>query len=141
MSAASWPDNSRIGVWLRALIVDDMRDAREMYASYFQFRGASVAQASNGLEAVQEARYKTPDVILLDLAMPRVTGWEAIRLLKMDPRTRRIPIAVVSGQLSRAAKAEAMEAGADLYLTKPILPEDVFREVVDLLRRCVASQP
>jgi CheY-like chemotaxis protein len=139
--SSSWPDQSRIGVWLRVLVVDDVRDAREMYARYFQFRGAAVTTATNGLEAVQEARYTMPDVILLDLAMPRLTGWEAIRILKSDSATRRIPIAVLSGQLSDDARVEAMGAGADIYLTKPILPEDVFREVVDLLRRCVAAQP
>jgi CheY-like chemotaxis protein len=66
------------------LVVEDYQDAREMYAAYLQFSGFDVAEASNGLEAVEKTTELLPDIVLMDLALPRMDGWEATRRLKAD---------------------------------------------------------
>ena len=74
------------------LVVEDYQDAREMYAAYLQFSGYRVAEATNGLEALEQAAELMPDIILMDLALPKMDGWEATRRLKLDEKTRHIPI-------------------------------------------------
>jgi CheY-like chemotaxis protein len=76
-----------------------------------------------------------PDVVVMDLAMPYVDGITAIRRLKMHPRTRRIPVILLTGYPSKAIQQGALEAGADVFLTKPCLPEDLERYVVQLTER------
>ena len=71
------------------LVVEDYPDAREMYAEYLRFSGFRVAEARNGEEALARARQEVPDVVLMDLALPLMDGWEATRRLKSDPRTAR----------------------------------------------------
>jgi CheY-like chemotaxis protein len=113
------------------LIVDDVEDTRELYERYFQFRGARVRTAVDGITALQAVAAERPDVIILDLAMPRMTGWEVIRELKADADTRAITIVVLSGQ---DARDSALEAGADSYLEKPCLPEELLAEVLRVLK-------
>ena len=79
------------------LLVDDYPDAREMYAEYLEFSGFDVVEASNGLEALERAIDATPDVILMDLSLPVMDGWEATRRLKADDRTKHIPVLAVTG--------------------------------------------
>ena len=67
------------------LVVDDFDDGREMYAAYLQFSGYGVAEAANGIEAVEKTQELLPDIVLMDLALPRMDGWEATRRLKADP--------------------------------------------------------
>jgi two-component system, cell cycle response regulator DivK len=119
---------------LRVLIVDDDTDAREMYARYFRFQGAEVIGASNGLEGTQETVFEQPDVIILDIAMPCMTGIDAMRLIRAEPRTRRTPILALSGH-SEPVRTEALAAGADVFVMKPCMPADLYAEVVRLFRR------
>ena len=74
------------------LVVDDFQDNREMYCEYLAFAGFRVIEAANGQEAVDQAFEKLPDVIIMDLSLPVMDGWEATRLLKRDERTRTIPV-------------------------------------------------
>jgi CheY-like chemotaxis protein len=117
---------------LAVLVVDDAMDTRYIYERYLQYRGARVVTAADGLEALQCVQIDPPDAIVLDLAMPRVTGWDVIRDLKANAGTRGIPIVVLSGQ---EARDSAIDAGADSYLEKPCPPEDVLREVLRVLAR------
>jgi CheY-like chemotaxis protein len=116
---------------LCVLIVDDVADTRELYERYFQFRGVRVVTAADGVAAAQAVVHERPDVIVLDLAMPRMTGWEVIEALRRQRATRNIPIVVLSGQ---SAEDSAYESGADSYLEKPCIPEDLMREVLRVLR-------
>jgi two-component system, cell cycle response regulator DivK len=116
---------------LSILIVDDVEDTRELYERFMRFQGARVKTAGDGIEALQSVSFERPDVIVLDLAMPRMTGWEAIANLRANPRTRRIPIIALSGQ---NARDEALAAGADSYLEKPCLPSALLTEVQRVLR-------
>jgi CheY-like chemotaxis protein len=105
-----------------------------MYAKYFRFAGARVITARDGLEAVQLARFYLPDAILLDLAMPRMTGWEAVAELKREGRTKSIPIVTLTGHVFERSREDAVRAGADMYLTKPCVPEVIFKLILQLLR-------
>ena len=115
---------------VRVLLVDDVTDARDMYAFYFKHVGVKVSTASDGRSALAMARVERPDVIVLDLAMPGVTGWDVMRELKSHPEMRTIPILVLSGQRERDS---ALKAGADGYCEKPCLPDRLFDELMRLL--------
>jgi len=84
------------------LVVEDYQDAREMYAAYLQFSGYEVAEATNGIEAIEKAQRLMPDIILMDLALPRMDGWEATRRLKSDERTRKIPVVALTSAVAVA---------------------------------------
>lgn len=113
----------------RALIVDDYRDAREMYAEFLRFSGFDVVEACNGAEAIQRALETNPDIILMDLSLPIMDGWEATRRLKQDRRTARIPIVALTGRTF----AHDRQADWDAFLTKPCLPEDLVKKIDDVL--------
>ena len=115
------------------LVVEDYQDAREMYAAYLQFSGFDVAEAGNGLEAIEKAQELLPDIVLMDLALPRMDGWEATRRLKSNPRTRHIPIVALTGHALAGHAEGAREAGCDAFVTKPCLPDALVAEIKRLL--------
>ena len=115
------------------LVVDDYQDAREMYAEYLQFSGFRVAEAKNGNEAVEKAFALKPDLILMDLSLPGMDGWEATRRLKADEATRRIPVVALTGHALAGASEGAKKAGCDSFVTKPCLPDDLVVEVRRML--------
>ena len=115
------------------LIVDDYQDAREMYAEYLEFSGFRVAEARDGQEAVEKAVALHPSVILMDLSLPVMDGWEATRRLKSDVRTRSIPVVALTGHALDGHSREAQDAGCDAYVTKPCLPDALVREVQRVL--------
>jgi two-component system, cell cycle response regulator DivK len=115
------------------LVVDDYQDAREMYAEYLQFSGFRVAEARNGNEAIEQAFALRPDLILMDLSLPGMDGWEATRQLKSDERTRHIPVVALTGHALAGASEGAKKAGCDSFVTKPCLPDDLVVEVRRML--------
>jgi CheY-like chemotaxis protein len=121
------------------LVVDDYEDAREMYAEYLRFCGFRVAEARNGNEALEQAFTLKPDLILMDLSLPGMDGWEATRQLKSDERTSRIPVVALTGHALAGASEGARKAGCDSFVTKPCLPDDLVVEVRRMLG--LAKQP
>jgi two-component system, cell cycle response regulator DivK len=115
------------------LVIEDYQDAREMYAAYLSFSGFRVAEASNGEEGIQRALELMPDIILMDLALPRMDGWEATRRLKGDERTRRIPIVALTGHALAGHAEGARQAGCDSFVTKPCLPDALVAEIQRML--------
>jgi len=115
------------------LVVEDYQDAREMYAAYLQFSGFEVAEAGNGIEAIEKTRALLPDIVLMDLALPRMDGWEATRRLKNDELTRHIPIVALTGHALAGHAEGAREAGCDAFVTKPCLPDALVAEIKRLL--------
>src|SRR5438046_8654140 len=93
------------------LLVDDYPDAREMYAEYLEFSGFDIVQAGNGVEAIERAIDSHPDVILMDLSLPVMDGWEATRRLKADERTNAIPVLAVTGRAVAGVSNDAANAG------------------------------
>jgi CheY-like chemotaxis protein len=104
-----------------------------MYVEYLTFCGFEMSQAGNGLEAIQQALENPPDVVVMDLSLPRMDGWEAIRRLKADLRTARIPVLALTGHVLADFSRRAQDAGFDGYLTKPCLPEDLVTEIRRIL--------
>jgi CheY-like chemotaxis protein len=115
------------------LVVEDYDDAREMYAAYLQFSGFDVEAASNGVEAVEKAHELLPDIVLMDLALPRMDGWEATRRLKGDDLTRHIPIVALTGHALAGHAEGARQAGCDAFVTKPCLPDALVVQIKRLL--------
>jgi two-component system, cell cycle response regulator DivK len=117
----------------RVLVVDDYPDAREMYAEYLQFSGFDVIEAGNGMEAIERAADSAPDIILMDLSLPVMDGWEATRRLKADKTTADIPIVALTGHALAGILEGAKKAGCDAFVTKPCLPEDLVKEIRKVL--------
>jgi CheY-like chemotaxis protein len=117
----------------RVLLVDDYPDAREMYSEYLKFSGFDVVEASNGVEALQRAIDTSPDIILMDLSLPIMDGWEATRRLKEDARTASIPVVALTGHALAGMFEGAKRAGCDAFVTKPCLPEDLVKEIHNVL--------
>lgn len=115
------------------LIVDDSLHTRELYTEYLTFRGFDVVSAPEGESGIALAESLRPDVIVMDLAMPGLNGITATHRLKQNARTRRVPIIVLTGYAFRAIQHGALEAGADVFLTKPCLPEDLELKIRGLM--------
>jgi len=123
----------------RVLVVDDYPDAREMYGEYLEYSGYDVIQAANGVEALQRAVDDAPDIILMDLSLPVMDGWEATRRLKADARTASIPVVALTGHALAGISEGARQAGCDAFVTKPCLPEDLVVEIKRVLDQTSAS--
>ena len=118
----------------RVLLVDDYPDAREMYSEYLQYSGFDVIEAGNGVEALERAADSAPDIILMDLSLPVMDGWEATRRLKADKATADIPIVALTGHALAGIHEGAKKAGCDAFVTKPCLPDDLVKEIQKVLR-------
>lgn len=121
------PDKPRI------LVVDDLEDNRELYAAYLEIAGFDVEKAIDGRDALDRVAVRAPDLVVMDLAMPRLDGWDATRLLKADPQTRDIPVLVLTAYVSEEDLQRARAAGADDVATKPMLPRELLGRVRTLL--------
>jgi CheY-like chemotaxis protein len=107
------------------LVVDDFAAGRELCAEYLSFRGYEVATAADGAEALEKAFELEPDVILMDLSLPAIDGWEATRRLRSDPRTRAIKIIALTAHALETERTRALEAGCDEVVTKPVIPREL----------------
>jgi DNA-binding response OmpR family regulator len=117
------------------LIVEDTADTRELYALYFTAQGYRVVTAQDGEAGIAAALHHRPDVIIMDLSMPRLNGVTAIKRLRVDRRTRELPVILLTGYPHEAIHQGALQAGADTFLTKPCLPEDLEEHARRLIRR------
>jgi len=104
-----------------------------MYAEYLSCSGYRVQQAANGQEAVELTHRLKPDVIVMDMSLPIMDGWEATRRLKSHESTRRIPIIALTGHALAMHSQDAVDAGCDAFLAKPCLPEKLVDKVAELL--------
>jgi CheY-like chemotaxis protein len=118
------------------LLVDDFEDNRSLYAEFLSYQGYRVVEAADGLEALERAFALLPDLIVMDLSLPGLDGWEATRRLKKDGRTCAIPIVALSGHGVTGHARGAREAGCDSFVTKPCLPDALIAEV----RRVLAAR-
>jgi cyclic di-GMP phosphodiesterase len=118
----------------RVLIVDDLPENREILLGLLETEGYALEAASDGQEAVERALADPPDVILMDVAMPRLDGFEACRRLKSDERTHLVPIVLVTGLVAREDRIQGIAAGCDDFLTKPVDSEQLLARTRNLLR-------
>jgi two-component system, cell cycle response regulator DivK len=120
------PDNTLAPL---VLLVEDFVDAREMYRDYLEFSGFRVEIAGDGHEAVEKTRTHKPDLVLMDLSLPGLDGWEATRVLKSDPETAGVPILALSAHAMAPEGRRAHEAGCDGFISKPCLPHELVAEI------------
>src|SRR4051812_10644706 len=107
-----------------------MANIRALYERYFPLKGLRVITAADGQDALQMIEADRPDAIVLDLVMPRMSGWDVLKGLKSSPAPRLIPIVAMGG---RTVRDQAIQAGANTYVQKPGVPEGPLREVVRVL--------
>jgi DNA-binding response OmpR family regulator len=117
----------------KILIADDERDIRDLVAFALRFAGYEVLTTSNGEEAVRAVLEDAPDLILLDVRMPRMTGYEACRLIKEQPGTQDIPIVFLSAKGQEAEVNAGLQLGAVEYIVKPFSPDDLLMRVKAIL--------
>ena len=111
------------------LLVEDNEDNRIVYSTILRHFGYSVTEALNGEEGIMKARTEHPDLILMDISIPVIDGWEATQVLKHDPTTKEIPIIALTAHALASDREKAMEVGCDGYLAKPCEPRAVVAEV------------
>jgi two-component system, cell cycle response regulator DivK len=111
------------------LVVDDFEDNRAMYVEYLEFQGFRVVEAVNGLDAVERTRELLPLVVVMDLSLPVMDGWEATRRIKADPRTRHVRVIALTGHAEPSHTKKALDAGCDDFVAKPCLPDKLLSKV------------
>ncbi len=117
------------------LVAEDERDIRELIVFTLQLAGLRVVDVPNGEEAVKKALTVAPDLILMDVRMPKVTGYEACKALKKEEKTKDIPIIFLSAKGQEAEISTGLELGAEEYFLKPFAPDELIRQVNKVLTK------
>ncbi|HTN42589.1 MAG TPA: response regulator [Nitrospiria bacterium] len=127
----------------KVLVVDDEKFVRELIKIKLGRCGLAVLEASNGLEAIEMARTQRPDMILLDVMMPKMNGFEACEKLKANPMTARIPIVMLTARGEQANHEKGISLGAMDYMSKPFSPQKLAELVMEILARSssISSEP
>ena len=115
------------------LVVDDTEDTRDLYVEYLREHGYTVLGAENGKAGLELAAARKPDVVVMDLSMPVMDGWEATKRIKADPTLAHVLVLAISGHATEDSTRRAREAGADAICAKPCLPGDVLKSIRELL--------
>jgi len=119
----------------KILIAEDERDIRDLVAFTLRFAGHEVFAASNGEEAVDMAPKVNPDLILMDVRMPRMTGYEACKAMKANPDLKDIPVVFLSAKGQESERQQGLEAGAEDYLLKPFAPDQLTLHIKTILAK------
>lgn len=117
------------------LVVDDSLTVRKVTTRFLQKQGYDAATAKDGIEALEQLRDRIPDVMLVDIEMPRMDGYELTARVRADTRLRHVPIVMITSRSGRKHREHAMALGVDVYLGKPYQEEDLRQEIEGLLRR------
>jgi CheY-like chemotaxis protein len=104
----------------RLLLVEDNEESRDGLSRHLRRKGYEVLTAADGRQGLEAARSETPDLVLMDMSLPVLDGWEATRQLKADPQTRRIPVIALTAHAMAGDREKALAAGCDEYDTKPV---------------------
>lgn len=119
----------------KILIAEDERDIRDLVSFTLRFAGYEVVAVANGEEAVEAARREMPELILMDVRMPRMTGYEACEAMKADEQLKHIPVVFLSAKGQESEIRTGLAAGADEYLLKPFAPAELTERVGELLQK------
>ncbi len=117
----------------KIVIAEDERDIRELITFTLQFAGHQVIATANGAEAVAAVERERPDIVLLDVRMPKMSGYEACRALKGNEKTHDIPVVFLSAKGQEAEVQEGLKAGAKAYILKPFAPDELIAQVEAIL--------
>lgn len=116
------------------LVVDDNLDAREMYCMYLRHEGFECIEAEDGAAAIELARRHQPVLVLMDATMPGVDGWQAVQQLRAEPDLRETAFVMLTAHAFDEHRRRAEAIGADGFLAKPVLPDELARHIRQLLR-------
>lgn len=116
------------------LIVDDSQTLRQMLSDLLQKNGIRVVEATNGVEAKEQIQASVPDLVITDLIMPQMNGYELCRWIKNEPTTQNLPVLICSTKSEEFDRYWGMKQGADAYITKPFHPPELIKTVKQLLR-------
>jgi DNA-binding response OmpR family regulator len=119
----------------KILVAEDEPDIRGLIAFSLQYAGFDVVEASNGRDAVDKAAAEKPDLILLDVRMPKMNGYEACKALKSRKSTRDIPVVFLSARGQESEIKHGLDLGAEEYILKPFAPDELYRRVDGILQR------
>ena len=119
----------------RILLVEDNDMNRDMLSRRLQRRGHEVLMAADGMQAILMAESEAPDLILLDMSLPLIDGWEAARRLKASPNTARVPIVALTAHAMAGDREKALAAGCDEYATKPVDFPQLTAKIDAILKR------
>ncbi len=122
------------GSLAKILVVEDNQDNREMVVKALKFNGYEAVEAVDGEEAIEKARTEHPDLILLDIFLPKIDGYEATRRLKGDTSLRNIPIIALTAHAMKGSMEEALAAGCDGYIPKPIDVRELPKQIQHFLK-------
>jgi len=125
----------------KILIAEDERDIRDLIAFTLRFGGFDVVEANNGQEAVDQALAARPDLILMDVRMPKMTGYEACKQLKSMDDMKHVPVVFLSAKGQESEIQQGLDAGAEEYILKPFTPEELVSTVRQILQRSRERQP
>jgi len=125
-------DNNE-GMPLRAAVIDDDRDMVKVIRVMLKVKGIQTVEAFSGLSGYAMVKREQPDIVLLDIMMPDIDGFEVLRKLRLDKETERIPIIFVSARAGREHVERGLSLGAQGYITKPFKPDDLIAKIVDVL--------
>ena len=125
---------------IKVLVAEDELDIRNLIVFSLEYVGYDVVQASNGAEAVQKAEVEQPDLIMLDVRMPRLNGYEACTKLKAQDSTRHIPVVFLSARGQETEIMHGLEVGAEEYILKPFAPDELQQRVASILARLGQKQ-
>lgn len=117
----------------KILVAEDERDIRELISFTLRYAGFEIETAMNGVQAVEKAAQIQPDLILLDVRMPKMTGYEACRALRAMPEMRKIPIVFLSAKGQESEINEGLDTGAAEYILKPFAPDELIQQVKRIL--------
>ena len=121
------------GIGTRILLVDDQPDQIEMYRFALEHAGFLIDEAVNGTTALEQVRQVPPDLIVLDLRLPDMSGWDVCTALKQDPATASIPIIILTAAASTTLAEQAASHGCAAHLLKPCFPDDLTAKVREVL--------
>lgn len=116
------------------LVVEDSPTQREMITDLLKGSGLKVIVATNGMEALEKVQLSCPDLVVLDVVMPKMNGYEVCRRLKTDPKTQNVPVVMCSSKGEEFDRYWGMKQGADAYIVKPFQPRELLGTVKQLLR-------
>jgi DNA-binding response OmpR family regulator len=125
----------------KILIVEDEKELVKLIAFHMTIAGYEAVSAKDGIEALEACKLNKPDLVILDIMLPRIDGWEVCRRLRLDPKTSNTPIIILSALQDTNDKLRGFDLGSDDYVTKPFSPRELVVRVKRVLGRSESSSP